>query len=92
RKGYYPERSGDVLYMVKPFHLLYTDTAGTSHGTPYAYDSQVPVVFAGKGIRPGAYLEEIDPVDVVPTLAALMEMGMPSATEGKPRAEVLTGK
>ncbi|MFP2909673.1 alkaline phosphatase family protein, partial [Pyxidicoccus sp. 3LFB2] len=92
RKGYYPERSGDVLYMVKPFTLLYTDAEGTSHGTPYSYDSQVPVVFAGKGIKPGAYLEEIDPVDVAPTLAALMEIGMPASAEGKPRAEVLTGK
>jgi len=90
RKGYFPERSGDVLFMVKPFHLLYTDTEGTSHGTPYAYDSQVPVVFAGKGIKPGVYLEELDPVDVAPTLAALMEMGMPAAAEGKPRAEVLS--
>lgn len=92
RKGYYPERSGDVLYMVKPFHLLYTDAEGTSHGTPYSYDSQVPVVFAGKGIKPGAYLEEMDPVDVAPTLAALMELGMPASAEGKPRSEVLTGK
>ncbi|WP_164018811.1 alkaline phosphatase family protein [Pyxidicoccus trucidator] len=92
RKGYFPERSGDVLYMVKPFHLLYTDAEGTSHGTPYSYDSQVPVVFAGKGIKPGAYLEEMDPVDVAPTLAALMEIGMPASAEGKPRAEILTGK
>jgi predicted AlkP superfamily pyrophosphatase or phosphodiesterase len=92
RKGYYPERGGDVLYMLKPFTLLYTDTEGTSHGTPYAYDSQVPVVFAGKGIKPGMYLEEMDPIDVAPTLAALMEMGMPASAEGKPRAEVLTGK
>lgn len=92
RKGYYPERSGDVLFMVKPFHMLYTDTEGASHGTPYAYDSQVPVVFAGRGVKPGVYLGEVDPVDVAPTLAALMEMGMPAAAEGRPRAEVLTGK
>lgn len=92
RKGYFPERGGDVLYMLKPFTLLYTDAEGTSHGTPYAYDSQVPVVFAGKGIKPGMYLTEMDPIDVAPTLAALMEMGMPASAEGKPRAEVLTGK
>jgi len=72
RKGSSPERSGDVLSRVKPFHLRYSDAEGTSHGTPYSYDSQVPVVFVGKGIDFGAYLEEMNPVDVAPTVAALM--------------------
>jgi len=92
RKGYYPGRSGDVLFMARPFHLLYYADSGTSHGTPHSYDSQVPMLFAGKGVKPGTYLEEIDPVDFAPTLSALMEMGMPASAEGKPRAEVLTGK
>jgi predicted AlkP superfamily pyrophosphatase or phosphodiesterase len=92
RKSYYPERSGDVLFMVKPFHVFHPDAQGTNHGTPYSYDAQVPVVFAGKGIAPGTYLEEIDPVDVAPTLAALMEMGMPASAEGRARPEVLPGR
>ncbi|MBZ4414573.1 alkaline phosphatase family protein [Myxococcus sp. XM-1-1-1] len=92
RKGYYPERSGDVLYMLAPFQVVYYDAQGSTHGSPYSYDSQVPVVFAGKGVKPGTYMTELDPVDVAPTLAALMEMGMPASTEGKPRAEILTGK
>ncbi|QDE91250.1 phosphodiesterase [Myxococcus xanthus] len=92
RKGYYPERSGDVLFMLRPFHMLHYIPTGTSHGTPHSYDSQVPVLFAGKGVKPGMYLEEIDPVDFAPTLSALMEMGMPASAEGKPRSEVLTGK
>ncbi|WP_426752872.1 alkaline phosphatase family protein [Myxococcus sp. Y35] len=92
RKSYYAGRSGDVLVMARPFHLLYADADGTNHGTPHAYDAQVPMVFAGKGVKPGMYLEEIDPVDFAPTLAALLEMGMPASAEGKPRFEVLTGK
>ncbi|NVJ20566.1 MULTISPECIES: alkaline phosphatase family protein [Myxococcus] len=92
RKGYFPERSGDVLFLLRPFQVVYFDPEGSTHGSPYSYDSQVPVVFAGKGIKPGTYMTEIDPVDVAPTLAALLEMGMPASTEGKPRAEILTGK
>ncbi|ATB48744.1 alkaline phosphatase family protein [Corallococcus macrosporus] len=92
RKGYFPGRSGDVLFMVKPFHLLLSTPVGTSHGTPHAYDAQVPMLFAGKGVKPGVYLEEVDPVDFAPTLAALMELGMPASAEGKPRAEALTGR
>ncbi|MCE9673465.1 alkaline phosphatase family protein [Myxococcus stipitatus] len=92
RKGYFPERSGDVLYMLRPFHVLYYDAQGTTHGTPYSYDAQVPVVFAGKGVKPGVYRTEIDPVDVAPTLAAMMEVGLPASAEGKPRAEVFDGR
>ncbi|RKH41165.1 alkaline phosphatase family protein [Corallococcus sicarius] len=92
RRGYYPVRSGDVLFVAKPFHVVSDYPRGTNHGTPYSYDVQVPVVFAGRGVKPGLYLQEIDPVDVAPTLSALMEMGMPASAEGKPRAEALTGR
>ncbi|MFP2928238.1 alkaline phosphatase family protein [Pyxidicoccus sp. 3LG] len=92
RCGYYPVRSGDVLFVSKPFHVVSDYPRGTNHGTPYSYDVQVPVVFAGRGVKPGLYLQEIDPVDVAPTLSALLEMGMPASAEGKPRAEALSGR
>lgn len=92
RRGYYPQRSGDVLFMAKPFQVVTDYPRGTNHGVPYSYESQVPVVFAGRGVKPGLYLQEIDPVDVAPTLSALLEMGMPASAEGKPRAEALTGR
>lgn len=89
RRGYYPERSGDVLYAVKPFHVIMADPHGTNHGTPYAYDQLVPVVLAGRGVKPGTYLQEISTTDVAPTVAALLEMNFPSSAEGTPRAEAL---
>ncbi|PTL76509.1 alkaline phosphatase family protein [Vitiosangium sp. GDMCC 1.1324] len=92
RRGYYPVRSGDVLFVSKPFHVVSDYPRGTNHGTPYSYDVQVPVVFAGRGVKPGLYHQEIDPVDVAPTLSALLEVGMPASAEGKPRAEALTGR
>ncbi|QSQ14882.1 alkaline phosphatase family protein [Myxococcus landrumensis] len=92
RKGYFPGRSGDVMYVPRPFHVLYYAPDGSNHGTPHSYDAQVPVVFAGKGIKPGLYLTETDPVNVAPTISALLEMGMPASAEGKPLTEVLTGK
>lgn len=91
RKGYYAERSGDVVFVMKPFHVMSADTEGTNHGTPYSYDTNVPVVFAGKGVRPGVYARQISPTDVAPTAAALMELSMPASAEGQPRDEALTG-
>lgn len=89
RVGYYPERSGDVLFLLRPFQVLTSETTGTSHGTVYAYDSQVPVVFFGKSIKPGLYRQEIHPTDIAPTLASLMEFGPPASCEGTTRAEAL---
>ncbi len=90
RRGFYPGRSGDVLYALQPFYVISAETFGTNHGTPYAYDQLVPVVFAGKGVKPGAYLRQISPTDVAPTLAALLEMNLPASAEGEPRYEALS--
>ncbi|MBN1210304.1 MAG: alkaline phosphatase family protein [Myxococcaceae bacterium] len=90
RRGYYPGRSGDVLFVPQPFHVISDRTTGTNHGTPYSYDQQIPVVFAGKGVRPGTYMREISATDVAPTLAALLELGAPASCEGEPRTELFT--
>ncbi len=89
--GYYPERSGDVLFVVKPFTVITDEPTGTNHGTPYAYNAQVPVVLAGHGVKPGLYRLEIKVNDLAPTVAALLEMGTPALSEGTVRAEVLNG-
>jgi predicted AlkP superfamily pyrophosphatase or phosphodiesterase len=88
RKGFYPERSGDVLFVLKPFHLLTDNPAGSSHGTPYWYDSQVPIVFYGRGVRRGIYPQVISTADLAPTLATFLEIGLPATSEGTPRSEV----
>ena len=88
RKGFYPERSGDVLYILKPYHVLMETQAGASHGTPYWYDSQVPIVLHGPGVRRGLYPQSISTVDLAPTLATYLELGQPANAEGTPRAEV----
>lgn len=89
RLGYYPERSGDVLFVPRPFHVLNASSRGTNHGVPYAYDQQVPVVLYGKGVRAGTYLRRISTTDVAPTISALWEVGAPASNEGEPRYEAL---
>lgn len=90
RIGFYPERSGDVLFVPKPFMVWDSEPAGTEHGTPYAYDNQIPLVVAGHGVKAGYYPQEISLADVAPTVAAILEMGLPAQAEGKVRAEILT--
>ncbi|MHB8877011.1 MAG: alkaline phosphatase family protein, partial [Myxococcaceae bacterium] len=83
-------RSGDVIFAHKPFHVMTDEATGTSHGAPYSYDTEVPFVLAGKGIKPGLYRQVIDPTDIAPTVAALLEIGAPAMAEGTVRAEALS--
>ncbi len=87
--GFHPERSGDVLMVLKPFHVLESEPRGTSHGTPYAYDAEVPLLLWGRGVRPGMWPQAARAVDVAPTVAALMELGAPASCEGSPISDVL---
>jgi hypothetical protein len=89
RRSYFPGRSGDVLFLLRPFAVLEESENGTNHGLPYAYDAQVPVVLLGRGVRPGLYTQRIHPSDVAPTAAMLMEMGGLAAAEGVPRSEAI---
>lgn len=89
RRGYFPGRSGDVLFVVKPFHVISAEPTGTNHGTPYAYDQLVPFILSGKGVKPGTYTREISTTDVAPTVAAALGLSLPASAEGEPRYEAL---
>jgi predicted AlkP superfamily pyrophosphatase or phosphodiesterase len=90
RRSYFPGRSGDVLFLLRPFAVLDESETGTSHGLPYAYDAQVPLVLYGHGVRPGTYSQRIGAVDVAPTAAMLMEMGGLAGAEGIARSEAIS--
>jgi arylsulfatase A-like enzyme len=81
-----PDRSGDLFLLPRPFWI--TNTTGTTHGSPQAYDREVPVLLFGAGIKPGRYAEPASPVDIVPTLASLAGVQMPK-TDGRVLREAL---
>jgi hypothetical protein len=88
RVGYFPERSGDVLFILREHWVLSDERTGTGHGTPYGYDALVPLVLFGKGVRPGVYRPQIPAVDVAPTVATALEIAPPAKCEGSARGEV----
>lgn len=75
RLSYYPGRSGDLILIPKPYWIATSDA--TTHGTPHDYDTRVPVVLFGAGIRAGEYLAPITPADIAPTLAFLAGVTLP---------------
>ncbi len=85
--GYFPPRSGDLALVIEPGYL--PGKSGTTHFSPYAYDRHVPVLFMGPGIKPGRYDETIEPNDIAPTLATMLDIQTPSGSSGRVLTEVL---
>ncbi len=62
---------------------------GTSHGSPWAYDTHVPLALYGLPFRPGVYRQSVEPVDLAPTLASLLGIAPPSHSVGRVLTEAL---
>ncbi|MFT3765974.1 MAG: alkaline phosphatase family protein [Minicystis sp.] len=84
-RSYHAPRGGDVVLWTLPFYFWgkYGEKdIGSTHGTFYRYDSEVPVLLAGPGVRPGRYgVREM--VDVAATLAQLLGLTSPAGCEGE---------
>ncbi len=86
RNGFYPARSGDIV-VVPDAYWIY-EAHGTSHGTPFNYDTHVPVIFMGPNIVPGRYDEQIAVNDIAPTIATILEIEFPSGSVGRVLGEM----
>ena len=84
--SFYGPRSGDLYVLPEPYYLF--DATGTSHGTPYTYDTHVPLIFWGLGVKPGTYRESVAVNDVAPTLAAMLGLTEPSGSVGRVLSEI----
>lgn len=87
-RSYHLQRSGDLEIVLQPYWLR--SSRGTTHGTPYRYDAQVPLVFMGPGVRPGTYYNPVALNDLAPTVAALVGIPAPGGAAGRVLTEMLT--
>ncbi len=89
QRAWHHSMAVDVMVIVKPFHFFASRSTTSqptacTHGTPYSYDTHVPLMWHGaKWIKPGRYTDYAEVVDLAPTLATLLETRFPSASEGK---------
>ena len=91
-ENFSPVRSGDVFVVFEPNWFINDFdglTVAATHGSPWRYDSFVPIVFAGAGIPAKSVYRRVQTVDVAPTLAALLGTKPPSGAAGTPLVEVL---
>jgi len=95
QNGYHPKRSGDILLSFEPGIIMNVDPniavseiKGTTHGSGYAYDTHVPLLWFGKNIPKGASVREVSVTDIAPSLAMFLNVQLPSGCSGVPLVEL----
>jgi arylsulfatase A-like enzyme len=82
-------RGADLNIVLDPYWMF--ASRGTTHGSVFGYDTHVPVIFMGPGIRAGRYDEPIVVNDIAPTLATLLRIETPSGSVGRALNEMFSG-
>lgn len=90
-RNFHPDRSGDIYVVFEP-HWFIGDLDGLSvaaaHGSPWSYDSHVPLIFAGPGIKAKTVVRRVETVDIAPTITTYLGAKLPSGVTGVPLLEV----
>jgi arylsulfatase A-like enzyme len=82
-------RSGDIFIVLEPFAVPVEGDSATTHGEPWTYDTQVPLLLWGSAFKPGIYTQPCQPIDLAPTLAAALGITQPSGAQGRPLVPAL---
>ncbi|MCW5517339.1 alkaline phosphatase PafA [Muriicola sp. Z0-33] len=95
QNGFHPKRSGDILLSFEPGIIMNADPdiavseiKGTTHGSGYAYDSHVPLLWYGKNIPNGSSVRKVSVIDIAPSLAMFLNVQLPSGCSGVPLEEL----
>lgn len=89
RNSYYPPRGEDFQYRIREHCIISSRTYGTTHGSPYRYDTHVPLIFWRNGVKPQRVDREVFSADAAPTLAKIAGVPIPAGIDGKPLDEVV---
>jgi predicted AlkP superfamily pyrophosphatase or phosphodiesterase len=91
--SFYPGRSGNIYYVLDPYLIPEKQTEGTTHGSPWEYDTHVPLLWWGTGtaIKPGSYAGSVSEADLAPTLSQLLGIRPPTGSQGRVLSEMFSG-
>ena len=83
-RAYFPGRTGQLLIVPREGHFITRSDPDVAymHGSPWPYDVEIPLMFAGPAVRTGIYSMPAVQQDIAPTLAAALGVAMPPAATG----------
>ncbi len=99
RRNFHPARSGNIHMIQEQYwffhstdeaHKMGLDGIAAIHGSPWAYDTYVPIFFAGHGIPKSNIARRVSPTDIAPTIASYLGVKYPSGSIGDPLVEVIS--
>lgn len=91
-RNYNPKRSGEIYIVMEPnWYINNFDglEVASTHGSPWKYDTSVPIIFAGNGLSHQNIFRNVETVDIALTLSNYLNIKIPNASSGKPLLEVL---
>jgi len=91
QNNFHPKRSGDIYVIQEPYYHLVSDEKtplAAMHGSPWKYDTYVPIIFAGASIEAQKIDRLVHPVDIAITLSNYIEIKPPSSASGKVLTEI----
>ena len=86
--GYNPKRSGDIFINFSPYWIV-DGLKGTEHGSPYTYDTHVPLVWYGWKVKSGVSYDYTQVKGIVPTLADILNIDVPEECHAEPVKDLL---
>jgi predicted AlkP superfamily pyrophosphatase or phosphodiesterase len=88
-RGFNFKRCGDIAFVLEPGWLSWGGVTGSTHGSAYSYDTNVPILFYGWGIKKGSSVEHHNITDIAATLSVLLKVKYTSGCTGQPIREIL---
>jgi len=98
RRSFHPTRSGNIHMVQEHYWFLHSTeeaekmgigSIAAIHGSPWAYDTFVPIFFAGNGVPAQKIGRRVAPTDIAATLAVYLGVKPPSGSVGSVLNEVL---
>lgn len=88
-RGFHPKRSGDIAVVLEPGWMAWGGVTGSTHGSGYTYDTHIPILFYGAGVKQGSTSTYYTITDIAPTISSLLKIKFPSGCTGQPVREIV---
>ena len=91
RRSFHPTRSGNIHIVPEQYWFLHSteeaekmgiESIAAIHGSPWAYDTYVPIFFAGSKVPAQIIRRRVSPIDIAPTITSYLGVKPPSGSVG----------
>ncbi len=89
KRGFNAKRSGDIAFVMEAGWTSSVKPHVTTHGTGYRYDTHVPIIFYGFGVKQGTSANYYPITSIAPTLSTILKIKFPNGAVSQPIAELL---